>query len=81
MASKCWFRTSLTGGDIGALDAIDGNLISESDGAIVITEYYYYVYYCDIDSSVEESAPDYILPDENSNGKYWKLVPLMEPSS
>lgn len=63
----------LLGGGDGALDSIDGNLLLEGDGAIVIADGTTYTYWLDDDSGVDESSPDVIKPDTNAGTKRWIL--------
>jgi len=66
--------TALTGGGSGALDAIDGAILSDLDAAIVITLTGAYVYSLDDDSGASESSPTVIAPDTNPGDKRWILV-------
>jgi hypothetical protein len=75
--SKIWPATDLTGGGFGAIDAIDGDLLGDEDGAIVIdpgTKIFYH-YTLDADYSGPVSFPDQIPPAINPGTKMWILIP------
>jgi len=78
MASKLYFRTTLTGGTSGALDGIDGAILAQGDGAIVITDGWAYYYHLNAASGVAESSPDFITPDLNPGDKRWEIVNIAE---
>jgi len=63
----------LTGGGVGALDKLDGVILNDKDGAVVITESSIYAYHLDADSGVAESSPQVISPDSNPGNKRWLL--------
>lgn len=63
--------TSLTGGGVGALDAIDGAVISVGDLAFGSDATDTYSFICD-GSGDAESSPDTIAPDSNAGVKRWK---------
>lgn len=65
--------TSLTGGGTGALDALDGNDLSDGDGAVVIIDGTFYIYHLDASSGASESSPFIITPDSNPGNKRWIL--------
>lgn len=65
---------ALTGGTAGALDAINGALLSDGDTAIVATGTRVYVYSLDADSAAVESSPAVISPDSNAGDKRWVLI-------
>ncbi len=71
--SSIWPANSLTGGGTGALDAIDGGLLSDGDGAVVIAGITAYFYSLDSTSGAAESIPDVIAPDVNAGDKRWIL--------
>lgn len=71
---------SLTGGGTGALDAIDGALLSDGDVAHVATSSYLYIYKLDADSGLAEDSPAVIAPDANANDKRWKLIGTTAPA-
>ncbi len=73
--------TSLTGGGEGSLDSIDGVLLNEADGAIVITNGITYTYYLDATSGAGESSPDIISPDANAGTKRWILQGFLSSPS
>ena len=70
---------SLTGGGAGALDAIDGALLSDGDIAFVATSSYLYIYKLDADSGLAEDSPAVIAPDANGGLKRWKFVGTTAP--
>ncbi len=76
MANTVYAATSLTGGGPGALDAINGGILGNSDSAIVIdySELIVYVYTLDETSGLPESPPDIIAPDTNPASKRWILT-------
>ena len=78
MASKVYPAVALTGGGTGALDAIDGNDLSDGDVGIVTTSTHTYIYSLDAASSEAEASPTIIAPDNNGGSaptaKRWLLV-------
>lgn len=74
MASKCFMRTGIYGGDVGALDALDGANLFEKDSAIVITNGWVYFYSLLVGGAPTEDPPNIIIPDLNPTDKYWQLV-------
>jgi len=73
MANRIWSATSRTGGGAGALDAIDGNLLTLNDGATVIMSTFFGVYSCTVSSSAEND-PISIRPDTNPGAFTWERV-------
>ena len=73
MAHNFYGVIALTGGGVGALDAIDGASLNDKDGALVITETSVYHYFLDDDSGAAEDSPDVIKPDNNAGTKRWIL--------
>lgn len=67
---------ALTGGGDGALDSLDGSLLKNGDGAVVIipTTNITYIYTLDEDSAADESSPTVIKPDSNAGDKRWVLT-------
>lgn len=65
---------ALTGGGAGALDAINGTNLSNTDLAIGFVTDTLYVYWLDDDSGAAESSPDVIQPDSNGGNKRWILI-------
>lgn len=76
MANYVYAATSLTGGGSGALDAINGDLLSDGDSSIVFDHInlIVYVYTLDEFSGLPESSPDIIAPDTNPGTKRWILI-------
>lgn len=80
MANKIYAATALTGGGTGALDKINGQILADGDGAIVIdaSNNILYVYTLNASGSDAESSPAIIVPDSNAgsapNQKQWDLV-------
>jgi hypothetical protein len=72
--ASIWPAKTLTGGGAGALDAIDGSLLSDGDGAVVVGSSTVYFYNLDGDSGAAESSPDVIAPDLNADNKRWLLL-------
>ena len=67
---------AFTGGGTGALDAIDGNLVSEGDRAEVVWDagnYMMTARYRFATGSASESGIENIAPDDNPGG-YWQLT-------
>jgi hypothetical protein len=76
MANNFYGAIALTGGGAGALDAIDGNVLADGDGALVIdaTNDKSYFYTLNASSGAAESSPNIIAPDSNAGNKRWILV-------
>ncbi len=74
MSNKIYPATSLIGGGEGALDAIDGDLLNDKDGAMVVELGTTYFYHLDADSAAAESSPNVISPDSNAGDKRWLLT-------
>lgn len=76
MAYNFYGAVSLTGGSDGALDKIDGSVLADGDGAIVVdaTNNIIYHYTLDSGSGAAESSPDIVSPDTNAGTKRWILV-------
>jgi len=66
--------TATDGGAAGALDSVDGNLLTDLDAAIVVTVDKIYFYSLDDDSAAPEDIPDVIAPDNNPGNKRWILL-------
>ena len=77
--SNFYGAISLIGGVSGSLDNIDGALLADGDGAIVISGIATYMYTLDVDSGLTESEPDVISPDANAGVKRWILVAHVAP--
>lgn len=75
-ATKNWGATALTGGGTGALDKIDGALLTDLDAAFVNIFGTSYLYTLDADASGVESSPSIINPDTNPGTKSWLLQSL-----
>lgn len=68
-------RTSLTGGGSGALDAVDGNRLSDGDVTLVVdSSKVFRVYRTNGSSSAAESSPEIITPDTNAGTKRHMLA-------
>ncbi len=74
MSNNFYGAIGLTGGTAGMLDDIDGAILADGDGAVVIVEGTYYLYFLDADSAAAESSPDVIAPDDNPGDKRWILA-------
>lgn len=74
MSNKFWPAIALTGGAAGALDAIDGALLSGGDMAMVITSTGFHFYYLNAASASTEISPNFIVPDANPDAKVWHLL-------
>ena len=70
MANKVFGFTSLTGGGLGALDSIDGSVITAGDLAYGTDGTDHYDFVC-VGDSAAESSPDVIAPDANAGVKRW----------
>ncbi len=68
--------TALTGGGTGALDKLDGDDLSDKDGALVILATGIHLYILDDDSGAGENSPDIIAPDTNPGTKRWIRVDM-----
>ena len=79
-ANNMYWATVLTGGAAGALDAIDGALLVDLDGAVVATDGTSYFYSLDATSAAGESSPDIISPDSNAGDKRWILQEIRAES-
>lgn len=66
--------TATDGGVAGALDSVDGNLLTDLDAAVVVTATKVYFYSLDDNSGVGEAIPDIIAPDTNPGTKRWILL-------
>ena len=64
---------ALIGGGTGALDKLNGSILADKDGAVVITELGTYIYFLDDDSGAAENSPFVISPDDNAENKRWLL--------
>jgi len=74
MAINIYGATALTGGGTGALDAIDGDGLNDTDIAIVSLALDSTLSYTlDDDSGAAESSPAIISPDSNAGNKRWIL--------
>jgi len=69
--SNFYGATSLTGGGQGALDAINGDTVSDGDGAIVIIDGRVMTFRLNGSSSEIENYPEVIVPDINAGTKRW----------
>ena len=80
-ANKMWWATGLTGGS-GALDGIDGDSLTDGDGAFVFRdnsstyEAYFYRLEDYVAAPPAESSPTTITPNTNPGNKRWKLLKL-----
>jgi len=74
MASKIFYKNTLTGGVESSLDGIDGNELLDGYRAFVINEDTFYVYILSATSGAMESSPDVIMPDANAGNKRWILI-------
>ena len=73
MGTKFWPAISRTGGGLGSLDSIDGNLLNAKDGAVVIMSTAFLIYSLTTSASTE-SDPTVITPDANPGSLRWELV-------
>lgn len=73
---KGWYATSLIGGGADALDAIDGDDLTDKDVGYVaiVGTALFYQYTLDDDSGAAEDSPDVIAPDTNPGNKRWILL-------
>ncbi len=70
---KGWYATARIGGGADALDAIDGDDLTDKDVAIVLANNIFWLYLLDDDGAGAESDPGRILPDANPGTKVWIL--------
>ena len=68
-----FMATSTIGGATGALDAIDGQSLTDGCVAIVVTSSGTLFYMLDDDSAGTESDPSIVSPDTNAGDKRWIL--------
>lgn len=66
--------SALIGGGAGALDAIDGDSLSDGDAAVVVLSTGVYHYHLNASSGATENSPYVIAPDFNPGTKRWVLV-------
>lgn len=74
MANKYFYPyITLTGGADGAVDSLDGSVLSDNDGVFVIEKSSGHMrpYILDEDSAATESSPGVISPDSNAGDKRW----------
>jgi hypothetical protein len=70
MTTKIYGRTSLTGGVVGALDAIDGAKLNDGDASLIFhSSGQLYAHRLDAISGASESSPAVIAPDSNPGNK------------
>ena len=88
MALNRYWCNDLTGGGIGALDALDGDdatgrghPLADGDVAIVNDGTDQYEYVLKANSVLAESSPDIIKPDTNAGTKRWILISDPEAST
>jgi len=72
--SDIYACTALIGGASGALDSIDGDLLSDLDAAMVTTGDKTYHYTLDADNAGSDDGLNIIAPDTNPGDKRWVLV-------
>ncbi len=77
MANNFHGANILIGGATGALDAIDGSILADGDGAVVITATDMYGYTLDAASGASEDSPNVIAPDTNPGTKRWILLNMV----
>ena len=71
--ATAYHRQVLTGGGATALDAIDGDLLSDGDFCFVFDGTDFYCYRLNATSGAAESSPNVIAPDTNPGNKRWIL--------
>lgn len=74
MATKIYGAIGLTGGGIGAMDSIDGDILNDGDKCFVATTSALYVFNLDSTSGTAENEPYVVQPDSNAGTKRWLLV-------
>jgi hypothetical protein len=75
MATRIYGATSLIGGGTGAMDSIDGSILSDQDACLVKTAGTgYYLYHLDETSGAAENSPYVIAPDTNPGALRWILI-------
>lgn len=67
-------RTALTGGTLGALDALDGANLNDGDSAIVFSGGKTYFYILIAASGKTVNSPHIIAPVTNAGNKRWELA-------
>lgn len=74
-ATRWYNATSLTGGNTGSLDSLNGQNPADGDKCLVVTASgQTYIYNLDDDSALTESSPSVISPDSNAGDKRWILM-------
>lgn len=73
MSNKFWPAILKTGGSPGALDAIDGDLLTPKDASMIVATTGFYVYKLTTNASTE-TDPTVITPDANPGSKCWELL-------
>lgn len=79
--SNVYAATSLIGGGSGALDAIDGAILSDGDASQIIIDGSVYHYHLDATIGGSENSPYLIAPDNNPGTKRWVLAMPKGPFS
>lgn len=81
MATNFYGGISVSGGGVGALDRIDGALLQDADGAIIIESTSNILYIYTLNASIgdgnsppqDEVIPSLVAPDSNYGLKRWQL--------
>jgi hypothetical protein len=73
MSKTIYIKTELTGGTVDALDGINGSLLNNEDLALVCVSNMFYVYLNNNNSTMTESNPTIIVPDNNPSNNRWYL--------
>jgi len=72
-----YWASTVSGGTSGAMDAIDGSILSDGDKCLIQSTTGISFYTLDADSGVTESIPTVIAPDDNPGNKRWLLVKVV----
>jgi len=78
MANNIYGAIILTGGTEGCLDSVDGDLLTNGDCGIVITNGAIYTYFLNASSGETASSPNVIAPATNAGTKRWIMVPSFQ---
>lgn len=74
MAINFYPAAGLVGGNPEDLDYIDGNLLQNYDGALVITDGFGYIYTLNSTLGGSADPPNIIAPATNAGTKRWQLL-------
>lgn len=73
-ASSLYWKSNISGGLAGYMDAISGSGLNDGDVCVVVSGTNFYFYILDVDSGLSESSPTVISPDISAGTKRWVLI-------